>query len=333
VIPMKYIETQKAIHEVKTVFEKKLSKTLRLTKVVAPQFLIQGTGLQDDLAGTQLPVQFKTRASNLDVEIVHSLAKWKRATLSAKKFPAHTGLLTDMRAIRKDEDIDEIHSIFVDQWDWEVVIDKTDRTIPYLKSIVRKIYRALYETEKIIAKKYGIAFYLPKKITFIHTETLERDYPLLDPRMREDAVAKKYGAVFIIGIGHPLISGKPHDIRASDYDDWSTVTMQGRGLDGDIIVWDPVREKALELSSMGIRVDKRALEYQLKHCGEEHKRMQPFHKKILAKEMALTIGGGVGQSRVCQFILKKRHIGEVQCSVWSEKIKREAARQEIILLE
>ena len=321
-------ETQEGIKLVKDTFEKELAKALTLTRVTAPRFLVTGTGLQDDLAGTQDPVRFTARGISRDVEIVHSLAKWKRHTLGRYDFRPYTGIYTDMDAIRKDEDISEIHSFYVDQWDWEVVIRAEDRTITYLKKTVEQIYRALKKTQKKIMKKFpGLRKELPKKIIFVHTEDLEKEYPLLSAKEREYAVTKKYGAVFLIGIGYPLASGKPHDLRASDYDDWSTETSLGRGLDGDIIVWDDARKQPLELSSMGIRVDAKALELQ-------HKRpYQEFHKAIRDGKLPLTIGGGIGQSRLCQLLLEKRHIGEVQCSVWSDKMKREATRQRIMLLE
>lgn len=321
-----FFETERAIKLVKDTFEHKLSRKLKLLRVSAPRFLITGTGLQDDLAGTQKPVSFKTRFSDKDVEVVHSLAKWKRHMLGKHPFKPGTGLYTDMDAIRKDEDVDETHSIYVDQWDWELIISKQDRTITYLKSIVRKIYSAILETEKTVERHFPrLKPRLPKKMHFIHSEKLEELYPRLTPKQREDIIAEKYGAVFIIGIGYPLKSGKPHDLRAADYDDWTAITSdETRGLDGDIIVWDKTRMKSLELSSMGIRVDKKSLIAQLEMTGLSHRRKLEFHKGILSGKTPLTIGGGIGQSRLCMILLQKAHIGEVQSSVWPEHMHKKA---------
>jgi len=306
---LNFFETQEAIKIVKDTFERKLAKKLKLLRVSAPRFLLTGTGLQDDLAGTQKPVSFKVKFTDKKIEIVHSLAKWKRYMLGKHPFKIHTGLYTDMDAIRKDEDVDETHSIYVDQWDWEQIITKKDRTLSYLKKIVRKIYSAIIETEKVLSRKFPkLKPRLPKKIHFIHSEELEETYPKLTPKQREDEIAKKYGAVFIIGIGYPLKSGKPHDLRASDYDDWATQTSEKtRGLNGDIIVWDSIRKKSLELSSMGIRVDKKALLLQLKMTGQSYKRKLEFHKGIIEGTTPLTIGGGIGQSRLCMALLQKAH--------------------------
>ena len=328
-----FYETQRGIKIVKDTFQKTLSKKLRLLRVTAPRFLVTGTGLQDDLAGTQVPVRFKTKAHQEDIEIVHSLAKWKRYTLGKYGFKLGTGLYTDMDAIRKDEDIDDIHSIYVDQWDWEIIITKEQRTLEFLKKTVEKIYSVLKETEKEVEKEFPMLHCrLPEKITCIHTEKLEKMYPSLIPKEREDAIAKKYGAVFLIGIGYPLKSGKPHDVRAADYDDWSTKTEKGQGLDGDIIVWDSMKKKSLELSSMGIRVDKKALVTQLKLAHLEERANLSFHKAILEDKLPLTIGGGIGQSRMCMFLLHKTHIGEVHSSVWSKEIHEECKKKGICLL-
>lgn len=328
-----FYETERGIKFVKDKFERKLAEKLHLLRVTAPRFLVAGTGLQDDLAGTQVPVRFKTKAHAEDIEVVHSLAKWKRYTLGKYDFKIGTGLYTDMDAIRKDEELDETHSIYVDQWDWELVITKEDRTIDFLKKIVEKIFDAMKKTEKDVEKEFPVLpCRLPEKITFIHSEELEKMYPCLKPKEREDAIAKKHGAVFLIGIGYPLESGKPHDIRAADYDDWSTETEKGIGLNGDIIVWDSVGEKSLELSSMGIRVGKKALLTQLKLMQCEEKAKLQFHKAIIEERLPLTIGGGIGQSRMCMFLLRKKHIGEVHSSVWSKEIHEECRKKGVCLL-
>lgn len=329
-----FVETEKGIKLVKDSFERALSKELSLIRVTAPRFLVQGTGLQDDLAGTQVPVSFKIRDEPKSIEFVHSLAKWKRYTLGKHSFPVGSGLYTDMDAVRKDETLSEIHSVYVDQWDWERVISREQRTLDFLKGIVKKIYSAMKKTESDITKEFSsLRKRLPEKITFVHTEDLEKMLPHATDKEREDFITKKHGAVFLIGIGHPLASGKPHDLRAADYDDWSTETKKGyRGLDGDILVWDDLRGKSLELSSMGIRVDKKALELQLKMCKQEHLRKLDFHKSILEERLPLTIGGGIGQSRLCMFFLEKTHIGEVQSSIWPKSMKLEAEKQGILLL-
>ena len=328
-----FFETEYGIKLIKDTFEEKLAKTLKLKRITAPRFLITGTGLQDDLAGTQTPVSFKTKFSDKQIEIVHSLAKWKRHSLGKYKFSVGTGIYTDMDAIRKDEDVDETHSIYVDQWDWELVIRKEDRTIKFLKKIVKKIYYSILDTEDVLSKQFPkLEKRLSKKIFFIHSEQLERIYPKLTPKQREEEITKKYGAVFIIGIGYPLKTGLPHDVRASDYDDWITKTELGRGLNGDIMVWDQTRKKALEISSMGIRVDKESLLKQLKHCGLEDSSELEFHKGIIDEIAPLTIGGGIGQSRLCMLLLQKKHIGEVQCSVWPEKHVADMKKKGIKLL-
>ncbi|MFH1276038.1 MAG: aspartate--ammonia ligase, partial [Candidatus Woesearchaeota archaeon] len=287
-----FFGTEKAIKLVKDTFEKKLAEKLSLTRVSAPRFLIVGTGLQDDLAGTQTPVSFKTKFTDKSVEVVHSLAKWKRYALGKYGFKHGTGLYTDMDAIRKDEDISPIHSIYVDQWDWERIISKEERSIKFLKVIVKKIYSALLETEKVVVEKFPeLKPLLSKEIKFITTEELEEKYPGLSSKEREDKAAKEYGAYFLIGIGKQLKSGISHDLRAADYDDWE--------LNGDIIVYDKVRDTALELSSMGIRVDKESLLKQLEHTGLMERKELEFHKSILEDKIPLTIGGGIGQSRIC----------------------------------
>ncbi|MBL7169571.1 MAG: aspartate--ammonia ligase [Candidatus Aenigmarchaeota archaeon] len=334
-----FFKTQKGIRVVKETFEKKLSEKLSLQRVSAPIFLKTGTGLQDDLAGKQTPVSFKTGFVDVNIEIVQALTKWKRHALGKHGFRFGTGLITDMKAVRKDEEIDEIHSIFVDQWDWELVISKEQRTLEFLKEVVRKIYGSILEAEKVVEKEFPeLKSKLPKEIKFIHTEELEEIYPDLLPKEREDAIAKKYGAVFLIGIGHPLKSGEPHDLRAADYDDWWTETTdesmkdlkylediidKTRGLNGDIIVWDDVRKKSMELTSMGIRVDEKSLVKQLEMMGLTEKKELEYHRGIIESRLPLTIGGGFGQSRLCMLLLQKAHIGEVQSSVWSEEVEKE----------
>lgn len=327
-------KTQLAIKLVKDTFETKLAAELNLLRVTAPRFLQVGNGLQDDLAGTQIPVRFQTKAGDAPVEMVHSLAKWKRSVLGKYGFRVGTGLYTDMDAIRKDEDLSEIHSIYVDQWDWELVITKEQRTLEFLKEIVRKIYTALIETEEVLEKEYPeLATRLPKEIHFVHAEELEEMYPNKTPLEREHAIAEKQGAVFLIGIGHPLESGKPHDARAADYDDWYTPTGNDkRGLNGDIIVWDQTRKKALELTSMGIRVDSVSLVKQLDMLGLSERKELEFHKGIIEGKLPLSIGGGIGQSRICMLLLQKSHIGEVQVSVWPEEMLKEAEEAGVVLL-
>lgn len=329
-----YKETQRGITAIKEIFEKKLLESLGLMKVSCPRFLVTETGLQDDLAGTQEPVSFKTKCTDLPVEIVHSLAKWKRFTLGRFHFVPDTGILTDMFAVRKDEEPDALHSVFVDQWDWEQVITPAQRSLSYLKEVVRKIYAAMHETEKQICKLYPqLTSRLVSDIAFVHTEELEQSYPDLTPKEREDIIARKHGAVFIIGIGHSLLSGKPHDLRAADYDDWSTLTIEDkRGLNGDIIVWDDTGQQAFELSSMGIRVDANALETQLSLMKLGHYKTRSFHQAILKNTLPLSIGGGIGQSRLCMFLLHKLHIGEVQPSVWPEATIQEMEAKNILLL-
>jgi len=328
-----FFKTEKAIKLVKDTFQKKLAEKLNLTRVSAPRFLIQGTGLQDDLAGTQEPVGFIAKGIIPKVEIVHSLAKWKRLALGKYGFKLGKGLYTDMDAIRKDEVPDDIHSIYVDQWDWEKILTKEDRRLDFLKEIVKKIYYVLLETEELVEKDFPeIESRLPKTIHFVHSEELEEKYPDLSSREREDIAAKEFGAIFLIGIGHPLKSGEPHDVRAADYDDWSTKTEKGHGLCGDIIVWDKTREKSLELSSMGIRVDKDALIKQLKMAKLSDRKELDFHKAIIEDKIPLTIGGGIGQSRLCMLLLHKIHIGEVQSSVWSKEVEDDCKEKGIMLL-
>ncbi len=304
-------ETEIAIKKVKDFFERDLAIELNLTRVSAPLFVDRESGLNDNLSGKERPVCFDV-FSGKNFEIVHSLAKWKRFALKMYGFESGEGLYTDMNAIRRDEDTDNIHSIFVDQWDWEKIISKEDRTEKYLRKTVKLIYSALRHTEYYISKEYNfIGSQLPEKITFITSSELEEKYPDKSRKEREYLAVKEYGAIFLMQIGGKLKDGAPHDGRAPDYDDWT--------LNGDIIVYYPLLDIALELSSMGIRVDEEAMEKQLKESGCEDRKNLPFHKALLAGELPYTIGGGIGQSRMCLFFLRKAHIGEVQSSYWDEE--------------
>ena len=304
-------ETEIAIKKVKDFFERDLAIELNLTRVSAPLFVDRESGLNDNLSGKERPVTFDV-FSGKNFEIVHSLAKWKRYALKMYGFESGEGLYTDMNAIRRDEDTDNIHSIFVDQWDWEKIIGKEDRTEKYLKKTVKLIYSALRHTEYYISREYNfLGTQLPEKITFITSAELEEKYPDKSRKEREYLAAKEYGAIFLMQIGGKLKDGAPHDGRAPDYDDWT--------LNGDIIVYYGLLDIALELSSMGIRVDEEAMEKQLKESGCEDRRSLPFHKALLAGELPYTIGGGIGQSRMCLFFLRKAHIGEVQSSYWDEE--------------
>jgi aspartate--ammonia ligase len=316
------LETEKGIKLIKDNFERQLAKTLNLQRVSAPRFLATGNGLQDELDGSQIPVGFKTRFSDKTIEIVHSLAKWKRKAMKEYGFNNGLGLYTDMDAIRKDEEVSEIHSIYVDQWDWELIISKEDRNIEFLKKVVTKIYKAIRKTGKVVEKEFPVLQYrLPKNIHFVHAEELEARFPDHTSKERENLIAKEHGAVFIIGIGHALSSGIPHDARAADYDDWSTSTGENtHGLNGDIIVWDSVKNSALELSSMGIRVNSESLVNQLQILGQTEKSGLEYHQDIIHDRLPQTIGGGIGQSRLCMFLLQKFHIGEVQSSVWPDEM-------------
>lgn len=308
------LETEIGIKKIKDYFERTLAEKLDLTRVSAPLFVRPESGLNDNLNGVERPVKFDVLGiEGKDVEIVHSLAKWKRMALGMYGFQTGKGLYTDMNAIRRDEDLDNLHSVYVDQWDWEKIIDKKDRTVEKLKDIVKKIYGAFKETEAYIEGEYPqIKGFLPDEISFITTQELEDMYPELTPKEREDAIAKDKGAVFLMQIGKDLKSGTKHDGRAPDYDDWE--------LNGDIIFWYPVLEMAFELSSMGIRVDEESLEKQLKLADCEERRELKYHRDLLEKKLPYTVGGGIGQSRMCMFFLQKAHIGEVQAAVWSEEM-------------
>ena len=306
------MDTQIAIKYVKDSFQKELVKKLNLLRVTAPLFVLSKTGLNDNLNGVESPVNFTVNCINENVEIVHSLAKWKRMALGKYGFKENSGLYTDMNAIRKDEELDYIHSLYVDQWDWERVIRKEDRTYKYLQSIVNKIYSCIYGLSRKINKKYPILSHnLPSKIHFISTNELEEMYPSLTRKEREDAITRKYKAVFLYKFGYPLKDGLPHDSRAADYDDWQ--------LNGDILVHYELYDMALELSSMGIRVDAKSLLKQLDLKNENDKLTNDYCISILKDELPLTIGGGIGQSRLCMFMLQKAHIGEVQVSIWPNK--------------
>lgn len=316
--PLSIRETEVAIKTVKDFFERTLAENLNLTRVSAPLFLPPETGLNDDLNGIERPVAFGIREQNeREVEIVHSLAKWKRHALKRYEFTHGEGLYTDMNAIRRDEETDNIHSIFVDQWDWERIINREERNVDTLKKMVTLVYRSLEETEDYMSNIYPyIQKSLPQDIHFVTTLELEEQYPDKTPKEREYAAAREHGAIFLMQIGDKLKSGEPHDGRAPDYDDWS--------LNGDIIVYYPVLDIALELSSMGIRVDEKALREQLKKAGCEEREELPFQREILEGSLPFTIGGGIGQSRICMFFLKKAHIGEVQSSIWTEETMAEA---------
>ncbi len=316
-------ETEKAIKYVKDSFQDKLSERLNLKRVSAPMIVLSNTGINDHLNGTERPVSFPIKDLDKQAEIVQSLAKWKRLALAEYGFTNGEGLYTDMNALRPDEQLGNLHSIYVDQWDWEKVIHAEDRNIEFLKTIVRKIYEVIKEEELEACNKYEKlpSPYLPDDIHFIHTEELEEMYQDLSPRERENEICKDKKAVFIIGIGADLKNGSPHDGRASDYDDWTTVSELGRkGLNGDIIVWNPILDRAYELSSMGIRVDKTSLLAQLEKRNENFKKDLYFHQRLLEGTLPLSMGGGIGQSRLCMLFLRKAHIGEVQSSIWSDEM-------------
>jgi len=328
-------QTEHAIVAIKDFFQLALSTELNLTRVTAPLFVGSGRGINDDLNGVERPVSFPVKALNDSrMEIVQSLAKWKRLKVTSLELPPEFGIYTDMNALRPDEDLDPIHSIYVDQWDWEMAIDPKDRTVEYLKSVVRKVYRCIQRAEFYIYDRYPqITPILPKEITFFYADDLQKQYPNLTPKERENKVAKKYGAVFIIGIGGKMGDGTIHDGRAPDYDDWITESGDGhRGLNGDILVWNPVLNSAFELSSMGIRVSPESLKAQLeeRNCMERSK--LEFHKRLLNGELTQTLGGGIGQSRLCMFLLRKAHIGETQVSIWTDEIQKDCKKRGISLL-
>lgn len=319
-------ETQRAIKRIKDHFQRALARNLNLGRVSAPLFVFPETGLNDNLNGYERRVEFTIKDINeRQVEVVQSLAKWKRMALGRYDIQPGVGLYTDMNAIRRDEELDNIHSIYVDQWDWEKVITEEEKSEKYLEHVVRIIYRCLLDLEEYVNDYYPqIGTLLPENITFIDSQDLEDRYPDKEPIEREKLAAKEYRAIFIKKIGHKLKSGKPHDRRAPDYDDWE--------LNGDIIFWNPVLEDQLEISSMGIRVDSETMLKQLELTDKMHRKEMDFHKNVINGKLPLTIGGGIGQSRLCMFFLKKAHIGEVQVSVWPEDMFQEAAKNNIFLL-
>jgi len=329
------LKTEEKIFFIKERFRARLCASLNLVNVSAPIAVPDGTGINDDLNGVEKPVSFEMKgAKGRRISIVQSLAKWKRLRLKEFNIEPGKGILTDMRAIRPDEDLSPIHSVYVDQWDWEKHILPGQRTLSYLKTVVNSIYDAIKAAENDLCIIYPeITRILPDKIHFIHAEELLRQFPSLDAKQREAKIARRYGAVFIIGIGASLSNGKPHDGRAPDYDDWSTLNEDGYfGLNGDIILWYPVLQSAFEISSMGIRVDKDSLERQLKIKGCTGRKELVFHRMLLNGELPFCIGGGIGQSRLCMFLLKKSHIGEVQSGIWPDTIHEQSKSTGIRLL-
>ena len=315
--------TEKAIKAVKDMFQENLSAQLALLRVTAPMTVLSGMGLNDDLSGVEKPVAFAVKgAGGAEAEIVHSLAKWKRMKLAQMGIPAGRGIYTDMNALRPEEELDNIHSIYVDQWDWEKVILPAHRNLDFLKKTVRRIYEAVKVTEnKLYVEFPQIEPMLPEDLFFIHSEELRAMYPELSPKERDNEIVRQHKAVFIIGIGGLLSDGTVHDARAADYDDWSSENEDGyKGLNGDLLLWNPVLEMAFEISSMGIRVDSGTLSRQLALRGEERKSGLLYHRMLLEGELPLTIGGGIGQSRLCMFLLRKAHIGEIQSSIWPDNM-------------
>lgn len=331
VIPERYenslgvIETQQAIKDLKDFFEKRLGEMLKLTRVSSPLFVLPETGTNDNLNGVETPVRFQVPHLKKDAEIVHSLAKWKRMALKKYGFTVGTGLYTDMNAIRKDEELDNLHSLYVDQWDWELIINKEDRTMETLQNVVRTLYKVFKETEQHVHNIYPeIECVLPEEITFITSQELLDMYPNLSAKEREDAIVREKKAVFLMQIGKVLSSGEKHDGRSPDYDDWE--------LNGDILFYNPVLDNAIELSSMGIRVDEESLEKQLKAAKCEDRKKLDYHKDLLNGKLPYTIGGGIGQSRICMFFLNKAHIGEVQVGIWPKDMVEECSKAGIALL-
>ena len=323
--PLDLLETQRAIKYLKDDFERRLAKKLDLVRVSAPLFVTKSSGLNDGLNGLEEPISFVVGEDETEVEIVHSLAKWKRYALGKYQIPLHKGLYTDMNAIRKDEHTDFLHSVYVDQWDWEIAISDSDRTLGFLKKTVRRIYSCIYAASLDLAKKFPVLKpFLPKDIFFISTRALERMYPHLTRKEREDEITRIHGAVFLYRIGENLCDKAPHDGRAADYDDWK--------LNGDILVYYPLRDMAMELSSMGIRVNAERLQKQLAARGETHKLENAYCKAVMDGSLPFSIGGGIGQSRLCMCLLQKAHIGEVQASIWDEKEIASLKKQGIELL-
>lgn len=319
-------QTELAIKKIKDFFLSSLSTELRLRRVTAPLFVLRGLGLNDDLSGIERPVSFPIKDMDEAVaEVVHSLAKWKRITLAEYQVEPGFGIITDMNAIRSDEELDNLHSLYVDQWDWERVMTDAQRNVAYLKKTVEKIYGAILRTEFYICETYPqLKPFLPEEIFFIHSEELRAMYPGLSAKEREDRICKEHGAAFIMGIGNMLGDGEPHDLRAPDYDDWSTPNEEGfTGLNGDLLVWYPVLGRSIELSSMGIRVNQEALQRQLQLQHKEDRSKLYFHKRLLEGSLPLSIGGGIGQSRLCMILLQKAHIGETQSSIWPCAMREE----------
>lgn len=328
-------QTELAIKQIKEFFQQNLSTELRLRRVTAPLFVLQGLGINDDLNGVERAVTFPIKdLGDARAEVVHSLAKWKRLTLAEYNIQQGYGIYTDMNAIRADEELGNLHSLYVDQWDWERVIGEENRNVEFLKKIVERIYAAMLRTEYMVYEMYpALKPSLAEEIHFIHAEELLQMYPDLEPKEREHAIAKKYGAVFIIGIGGKLTCGEPHDNRAPDYDDWSTPNSDGyNGLNGDIIVWNELLGRSFELSSMGIRVNKEVMLQQLQLTGKEDRSNLYFHQRILSDALPLCIGGGIGQSRLCMLFLKKAHIGEIQSSIWPDEMRTECGEANIPLI-
>ena len=332
--PLNKIETEKGIQKIKDFFQQNLSSELRLRRTTAPLFVLKGTGINDDLNGTERAVTFPIKDLNdTQAEIVHSLAKWKRLMLADLHIEPGYGIYTDMNAIRADEELGNLHSLYVDQWDWELVMKGSDRNLNFLKDIVRRIYAAILRTEYLVYETYSeFRPQLPPDIYFIHAQELLQRYPGMTGKEREDAIAKEKGAVFVIGIGCTLSNGEKHDGRAPDYDDWTTVTNGLPGLNGDILVWNDVLGRSVELSSMGIRVNAEVLEKQLIASGTTNRRELYFHKRLLNDELPQTIGGGIGQSRLCMFLLRKAHIGEIQASIWPYEMRKEALKYGVSLI-
>lgn len=314
-------QTEQGIKLIKEFFQQNLSTGLQLRRVTAPLFVLKGMGINDDLNGIERAVTFPIKDLNdAKAEVVHSLAKWKRLTLAEYDIKPGYGIYTDMNAIRSDENLGNLHSLYVDQWDWERTITAEDRNIDFLKRIVRKIYSAMLRTEYLINETYPqLEPFLAREVFFIHSEELRRMYPDMTAKQREDAITKEHGTVFIMGIGGKLEDGKEHDLRAPDYDDWTTPNQDGfYGLNGDLLVWNSILDRSVELSSMGVRVDKKALLHQLELTGQEERKELYFHRKLINGELPLCIGGGIGQSRLCMLFLQKAHIGEIQASIWPE---------------
>ncbi|MBD1583185.1 aspartate--ammonia ligase [Pseudoalteromonas sp. S16_S37] len=324
-----YRQTQQQISRVKQVFSQQLESELGLIEVQAPILAKVGDGIQDNLSGTEKAVSVKVKTlPEEQFEVVHSLAKWKRKTLGDYGFCVGEGLYTHMKALRPDEEkLSPVHSVYVDQWDWEKIIcAESERSLTTLKQTVEALYRGIRATEQVVAQEFGLKPFLPETITFVHSEELRQMYPDFSAKQREKAIAQEYGAVFLIGIGGELGDGKIHDVRAPDYDDWSTATCDKyQGLNGDILVWNPVLEDAFEISSMGIRVCPESLQRQLKITEDEDRLVHDWHQQLLAGEMPQTIGGGIGQSRLVMLLLQKQHIAQVQVGVWSDELKAQVS--------